>query len=39
LSFKLDCPRYSCIDWNIDNAWATGEGIINVEVNTDHKFL
>jgi hypothetical protein len=24
----------SSIDWSIDNAWATGEGIISAEVNT-----
>ena len=32
LSWFIDCPRDSNIDWNIDNAWA--EGIISVEVNT-----
>ena len=26
--------RDSSIDWNIDNAWATVEAIICVEVNT-----
>jgi hypothetical protein len=26
--------RDSGIDWNIDNAWAAGEGIISAEVNT-----
>jgi hypothetical protein len=24
----------SSIDWNSDNTWAAGEGIISVEVNT-----
>ena len=27
LSWYIDCPRDSSIDWNIDNAWSTGEGI------------
>ena len=30
LSWSID----SSIDWNIDNTWAAGKGIINVEVNT-----
>jgi hypothetical protein len=34
LSWFIDSPRDNSIDWNIDNAWATGEGIISVEVNT-----
>jgi hypothetical protein len=34
LSWFIDCPRDSSIDWSIDNAWAAGEGIISVEVNT-----
>ena len=34
LSWFIDCPRDSSIDWNSDHAWATGEGIISVEVNT-----
>jgi len=34
LSWFIDCPRDSSIDWNSDNAWAAGEGIISVEVNT-----
>jgi hypothetical protein len=34
LSWFIDCPRDSSIDWNIDNAWVTGKGIISVEVNT-----
>ena len=25
--------RDSSIDWNIDNAWAAGEGAISAEVN------
>ena len=29
----LTVPRDSSIDWNIDNARAAAEGIINVEVN------
>jgi hypothetical protein len=33
LSWFIDCPRDNSIDWNSDNAWAAGEGIINVEVN------
>jgi len=31
--YRLPKPD-SSIDWNIDNVWAAGEGIINVEVNT-----
>jgi hypothetical protein len=31
---SINFPRDSSIDWNIDNAWAAGEGIISVEVNT-----
>jgi hypothetical protein len=34
LSWFIDCPRDCSIDWNNDNAWAAGEGIISVEVNT-----
>jgi hypothetical protein len=34
LSWCIDYPRDSSIDWNSDNAWAAGEGIISVEVNT-----
>jgi hypothetical protein len=34
LSWFIDCPWVSSIDWNIDDAWAAGEGIISVEVNT-----
>jgi hypothetical protein len=34
LSWFIDCPRESSIDWNSDNAWAAGEDIISVEVNT-----
>jgi hypothetical protein len=30
----VDCPKYSSIDWNIDNTWDAGEGIISVSVNT-----
>jgi hypothetical protein len=33
LSWFIDCPRDSSIDWNIDNTWAAGKGIISVEVN------
>jgi hypothetical protein len=29
LSWFIDCPRDSSIDWNINNAWAAGEGIIS----------
>ena len=31
LSWFIDCPRDTSIDWNIDNAWAAGKGIISVE--------
>ena len=34
LSWFIDCPKDSSINWNSDNAWAAGEGIICVEVNT-----
>ena len=27
----IDCPRDSNIDWNIENAWAAGEGIMHYE--------
>ena len=27
----MDFPRDSSIDWNIDNTWVAGEGIISVE--------
>jgi len=30
----LDGPRGNSIDWNIDNVWAAGQGIIRVVVNT-----
>ena len=33
LSWIIDYPRNSSIDWNSDNAWAAGEGIISFEVN------
>ena len=33
LSWFIDCPRDSSIDWNSDNAWAADEDIIGVEVN------
>jgi hypothetical protein len=33
LSWFIDCPKDSSVDWNIDNAGAAGEGIISVKVN------
>ena len=34
LSWFMECPKDSSIDRNSDDAWAAGEGIISVEVNT-----
>jgi hypothetical protein len=39
LSWFIDCPWDSSIDWNSNHAWATGEGIISVEVNTTIIFI
>jgi hypothetical protein len=33
-ALTLDLVLYSSIDWNSDNEWAAGEGIISAEVNT-----
>jgi hypothetical protein len=34
LSWFMDFPRDGSIDWNIDNDWAAGKGIISIKVNT-----